>query len=513
MLAAGTAAAAADPDAQLEFRPTIRVDLVDGKTDFSTAKFDSYYIRLHKLPADETGEIELTLKSPTKIKYYNISDSFNTITDPEEYSGTKSFPIHPDTEYSYSDGRHDIVKSAQVAQVKDGRFINEGAFDGTGGTSEPFTVTMDDVGGTTFANYIPSFLKMSVLLSDPSDAEAIAPYVTLRTSGGKLTGATVKFVKQGDPNQEVDVSDSAYLGYGTEVAYFGCDDAGFIGEEVSDPSWNLKDGNFDFTSAPDLKNVWCVTVRVSTSSFTNTVYTEYEWNNILNWPKAAEIVVPDAAAVADANTAANSLDSSVTVVAMTGSGVTQNTALIVDGDGNQKTSPIPSFANISSAIAVNEPVAQGQGLLVGGINLPFNETSLTTGDLPPFSEGNYTVLKYFSDGSYVDLKGLGVIDFDTSASEAKLNASLVIVDGKPGSESGVTYPATGNTNYGVKVVESGSNRYLFVYDGNEDGNANDPIALSSVQSTGGSGGGCDAGFGIFGVFALAGVGLFMRRGR
>jgi hypothetical protein len=122
-------------------------------------------------------------------------------------------------------------------------------------------------------------------------------------------------------------------------------------------------------------------------------------------------------------------------------------------------------------------------------------------------------LKYFADGSYVDIKALGVVDFDMSNQAAKLNASLVIVDGTPGTESGVTHPTGGNANYGVKVVGDGSNKHLFVYDGDGSGEADDPIALSSTQnSSGGSGGGGDADAGIFGLLALAGMSLFLKRG-
>lgn len=267
---------------------------------------------------------------------------------------------------------------------------------------------------------------------------------------------------------------------------------------------------------PDLKDVWGVDVRVRTKPYTDT-HTEYEWLNVLNWPKAAEIVVPDDAAVASADVAASLLDTSADVKAMTGGGVTQNTALMVDSEGNSIPSPIPNFADISSAIAVSEDVTQGGAILVGKISLPFNETSIAERTLPPFSEENYTVLKHFAGGGYVDLKKLGLVDFVLSEDVAELNASLIIVDGTPGNEKDVTYPANGNKDYGVKVVVSEGDKYLFVYDGKEDKSANDPLSLkANTQNAGGpsgSSGGCAAGFGFWGVFALAGARLFKRHGR
>jgi hypothetical protein len=510
-LASGTAAAAPDPDAKMEFRPTMRVNLVNGKTDFSTARFDSYYIRLHDLTPDISGDIKLTFSAPTMIQYYNYmgNDFFNPIIEPKLYSGANNpFPIYADPEYN--DGRYDI---GILPGKMGGRFRDENAFKGDG-VSNPFEVTMSD--SSTFFNYIPSFLKISDLLSTSANPEAIVPYVELITSGGKLTGAKVTFVKGGDPNQAVDVSDTAYANYDMEeVEYFGKDQSGYI-EEGAKINGNFVDGDFYFGAPPELKNVWAVTVRFKTSSYMNIVHTEYEWQNLLNWPRGIVVVVPDANDVNLARTSASLLENPVTVKAMTGSGIIQNTALTIDGENNPISSPIPqqNYANISSAIAVNEPVGNpGEAILVGKISLPFNEISIAANELPSFSAGNYTVLKYFADGSYVDLKQLGVVDFDTSSKEAKLNASLVIVDGTPGAEGNVTYPSNGNKNYGVKVVGSGNERHLFVYDGNEDGKADDPITLSSAQSSSGSGGGCDTGFGLFGVFALAGVVLLKRRGR
>jgi hypothetical protein len=484
--------------------------LVDGKTDFSTAEFDSYYIRFHNLTPEITGEIRLTFSGPTRIQYYNAGDFLNPITDPEYYSGVTPFDIYPDPEYD--DGRYVIWGNRWLM---DGRFTSENAF--SGNASNSFEVAMSD--STTFSNNIPPFLKISELLSSTSTGpEAIAPYVELITSGDLLAGAKVTFVKGGDPNQVVNVSDNAYLNYGMEVDYAGRDSTGYIGGEVSGIQ-GLQSGDFYFDTLTDLKNVWGVGIRVRTSSYRDTVHTEYEWRNLLNWPKGAEILVPDQDAVDAANAAVTSLDIPVTVTAMRGTGVTQNTALIIDGEGKPIASPIPqrNFAEISSAIAVSEDVTPGGAILVGEINLPFNETSLTVSELPSFSEEDYTVLKYFADGSYIDLKELGMVDFDTSSKEAKLNAPLVIVDGTPGNEPGVTFP-DGNTNknYGIKVVGNGTNKYLFVYDGDENGNANDPITLSNVQSpppSSPSGGGCDAGFGIFAVFALAGLGLFKSRCR
>jgi hypothetical protein len=301
-----------------------------------------------------------------------------------------------------------------------------------------------------------------------------------------------------------------------EISYLGWNGTGYIDGEVHNGSLPLANGRFNFDIPADLKNVWLVDVRVRTPD-QNQTYTEYEWDHFLNWPKAAEIVFPDPAAVAAANNVAlAALDTPVTVEAMKGSGVIQNTELI----SNKNGTPIPqrNFARISSAIAVNEEVnSRGDAILVGKISLPFNETSLAAGDLPSFSAANYTVLKYFENGSYIDLKDLGLVDFDFSNNAAALNASLVIIDGTPGNETGVAYPANGNRNYGVKVVEpAGGGKYLFVYDGKRDGYANDPLALSRPQNLtgGGSGGGCDAaGYGLFGVLALAGAGLFRRRGR
>jgi hypothetical protein len=332
--------------------------------------------------------------------------------------------------------------------------------------------------------------------------------VELITSGGQLTGASWKLVKNGDPSQIVSAPEiSSYGITDMEVSYFGWDGAGYVEGEVSgviaSPS---SSGNFDYPA--DLKNVWLVDIRMRVGGAP--VDIEYEWDHFVN--KLPEAPKLELATTADASAAASAgglTNVPASFKSATGAGVIFNTSL-----AEQNKLAKEDLVKTTAAIAVSEAVtAPGGALVVGDITLPYNTKSLGGEDVAPFSASNYTVLKYFENGGSVDLKSLGVVDFDIPNNEVRLNATLVIIDGAPGSEPGVTYPIDGNRNYGVKIVTGSGGKYLFVYDGVLDGIASDPIALSNQASgNGGSGGGgCDAGFGALGLLLLAGAVGFLRR--
>ncbi|MDR1508840.1 MAG: hypothetical protein LBS53_04310 [Synergistaceae bacterium] len=122
-------------------------------------------------------------------------------------------------------------------------------------------------------------------------------------------------------------------------------------------------------------------------------------------------------------------------------------------------------------------------------------------------------MKCFEDGGWVNLSELGIVEIGND--EALITAALIIVDGEPGDEEDVKYPAGGSGKCGVKLVESEGEKFLFIYDGKKDGIASDPITLVNFDDGpgSGSGGGCDAGL-SFGAFVLlAGMFLVSRRGK
>jgi Synergist-CTERM protein sorting domain-containing protein len=69
-----------------------------------------------------------------------------------------------------------------------------------------------------------------------------------------------------------------------------------------------------------------------------------------------------------------------------------------------------------------------------------------------------------------------------------------------------------NSVYGVKLSVNGDNKYLYIYDGDKNGTASDPIALvvkdDGGNGNGNGGGGCSTGFLSISLIVLP---LFLRK--
>jgi hypothetical protein len=181
----------------------------------------------------------------------------------------------------------------------------------------------------------------------------------------------------------------------------------------------------------------------------------------------------------------------------------------------------------SSAIAISQKVAEGGAVVLGTGTLPVVSKSISgLVDLPPVNNFNeltekYHVIKGFDGGGSVDLLkefGSRAFDYDTENQKVVLKATIVIIDGPApinDLDPDMRRPFI-NDIFGVKL--SKDNKYLYIYDGNRNGVVKDPIALvaktnvdenpgndnDTNKGNGGGSGGCNAGFGIFGLL-VAGV--------
>jgi Synergist-CTERM protein sorting domain-containing protein len=116
----------------------------------------------------------------------------------------------------------------------------------------------------------------------------------------------------------------------------------------------------------------------------------------------------------------------------------------------------------------------------------------------------YMVRKSFEKGGDIDLLrefgDKGIFSYNKE-NGLKLNAILVIIDGPVPPNDTVTTRVF-NDKYGVRL--SDNKKYLYIYDGDENEIASDPISLTAKEtSSGGSGGGCNAGYGLLGLLPLA----------
>jgi hypothetical protein len=178
-----------------------------------------------------------------------------------------------------------------------------------------------------------------------------------------------------------------------------------------------------------------------------------------------------------------------------------------------------SLNQTSSAIAISQNVAMGGAVVLGTGTLPLVSKSISgLVDLPPVNGFNelsekYHVIKSFDGGGAIDLLaeyGNRAFDYDVKNQKVILKATIVIIDGPAPvavADDGIVRPFE-NDIFGVRL--SNDNKYLYIYDGNKDGKATDPIALVAKTNVdenkrnGGGSGGCNAGYGLFG-FLLTGL--------
>jgi uncharacterized membrane protein YgcG len=167
-------------------------------------------------------------------------------------------------------------------------------------------------------------------------------------------------------------------------------------------------------------------------------------------------------------------------------------------------------ALVSSAIAVSQHITRGGVVVLGkNLGLPLKDKSLAGEDISAATSFNdlkdkYSVMKYFPNGSRDDLLeryGDALFAYDSAEKMVKFKKTIIVADKQTpsGGADFISGP------YGVKLTD----KYLYVFDGNENGTAQDPITLQAKSSgsrsnNSSSNGGCSAGYGLFGLL-LAGL--------
>jgi hypothetical protein len=359
-----------------------------------------------------------------------------------------------------------------------------------------------------------------------------APYLELIQDGdGNVTGFTIRFVNAANPSATLKKSadNDVWRVDKYEIAWVGEDDRYEDDDEFTkvfgygdDLTYTY---NLPFEAVRPLSDIHFFQIRFKYESGIDSTahYPEelpahvfYEWNFYVN-PVGGEI--PAMVRLLESDDEKNAAKSQVS----TDLGIDELNVTIAS-EGDDIFTDADATASISdgqrdrasAALSVNVPVNGGGALVVAsGISFPLNVASLGGESLPvakDFTEVKklYGVYKIFDDGSTVDLlEKYGDAAFSYSLYDGvTLDATLVIVDDEAPSDSDVVVGGV----YGVKLADD----YLYIYDGQQDGNAKDPIAFAAKQSQGNSGGGnggCNAGVAGFTVLLGALVAMAKKRVR
>jgi hypothetical protein len=198
-----------------------------------------------------------------------------------------------------------------------------------------------------------------------------------------------------------------------------------------------------------------------------------------------------------------------------------------------------------SAISIKQDIldADGEKLLGGAVVLGTAELPLTSKSLDGIAmqnvdsldelAGKYSVIKGFDGGGSVDLlklygrRAFGFDDSDDTNKKVIITATIIVIDDEapPKTVSDDINRPFANENFGVKLSED--NKYLYVYDGNENGTASDPIALVAKTddnnnqnnddpnsgNTNNSGGGCSTSSYAFALIVLVCASMLIRAKR
>jgi hypothetical protein len=177
----------------------------------------------------------------------------------------------------------------------------------------------------------------------------------------------------------------------------------------------------------------------------------------------------------------------------------------------------------SFSLEINKQVEKGGAVLLTNIELPIKSHTFDNTPLPEPKiaanglPSNYSVYKTFENAGTINLMrefGTELFEYDEGDKAVRMKAALVVIDGPyknaDGEEPGVVPVVKGNNYYGVKL--SGDKKYLYVYDGDPDESAIDPLWIGADDGAddgvddgaAGSAGGCDAGLGAGAILALAG---------
>jgi hypothetical protein len=466
-----------------------------------------------KITLDADGEVPV-------VWYDSTGDNMEGFF---KFSGPKEFDVLPFMRWT-SDPKPGVISSASG---------NKYGLEGNAETAlsgRPFSVKI--AGISDLSGLLPNIRTTKQQLDN------CAPFVSLtRDSNGKVTGFTLRFVKSSDTNTALTCDDTKPILTMYTIRLSNQPDFNFYNIEPlneGDPmvyNVNFADHSVD---SVDLKEFDRLSVYFKyLEDDTEDSSIAYCWrfhnedeNVQRNDNGGVEIIppMPD-----ELERIKDELGQDIDIVAAETASLQSHTSIFINL-GEDEIS-----AATSSAILIKQTLpTKGGAAVVGNPVFAMNPTSFGGKPIPvanSFAElkANYDVLKYFEKGGAIDLLetfGEDIFTYSPTDKKLDLTATVVVIDGSAPKDEKIT-PVF--DRYGVRL--SDNKKYLYIYDGYENGVASDPIALVAKQNSGNddgnddngnqnddtpndgntsNGGGCNTGYGMA-VLLLAGLVTIKRR--
>jgi hypothetical protein len=354
---------------------------------------------------------------------------------------------------------------------------------------------------------IPSFRTTKGQIADKC-----VPYIELKKEGDLVTGFTFRFVDPANPGVALTKNDSNKIwGLGRyEISYTDRN-----GRDEYTTSYQFDNGQStekQFTFKPIQQDkIHFIQVRFK---YGDAPYVIYEWNIFVN-PTPADL---SAATISQPNE-----DDAKGIVSELFD-IDKDNVSLVDLNNvqmNDKGALGDAFNDTISSVSFSQATEPGGAAVLGKVSFQTSPLKLDGGQAPDLSEvtdmnglkQNYSIYKIFDNGAKIDLLDLYSEQFSYDAEYGEVGFAPYVVTVNDAAPS--TADRTVDGVYGVKLIELGDGDYMLaVYDGKPDGTAVDPITFSAKPAAGGSsGGGCDAGAGMFGAFIALGCLAVARKRR
>ncbi|MDL2263565.1 SYNERG-CTERM sorting domain-containing protein [Synergistaceae bacterium OttesenSCG-928-I11] len=430
-----------------------------------------------------------------KISLKNVSFTYGPESEfAVSSSGTGTKIDNKDMEFNF---KYDASEEQYVPRNDDDKLVYLWGKAESGLSEKEFTMT--------FANGTISG-KTPKIKTIEEQMASFVPYVEYVTSdnGTAITGIKWRFVNPSDPTKALVRSASVPVDSIHHIRLWNSE----TGARLVAPSSNniiFKDGDVlegtvDFDFPVKLADYHRVQVRFHLPGYRgDNSYIRYDWT-FIRVDDAPDVEVGDVAQqvlddVKNQMKLLTGLD--IETVSLDQSAIKKNAnTIIADGDTNLNP------ATVASAIKVYQKVAIG-GAVVVATSLPFpaaptspNGTALPNMASSDDMFANWHVNKYFKTGEAIDLLAHykdKLFRFENN--KAILDAIVTIIDDSAvgfADSDMVTVP--GKPQYGVTLKESGNQKYLYIFDGEKNGWAEDPIALVAKSDNGSSGSsGCTTG--------------------
>jgi hypothetical protein len=463
----------------LLYRPTNMAPWDDGRGYISDGGvFRGYDLRLEDAVTNkEDGSIKLTTNGTATLVFKNAGNGAVIPLGEIEINAATDFELYEDEDYA---GRYYFGNDSAnyvLCTTPDGL----ASFEVTGSVGAISSTLFPQTNDFPYVPYIEP-------LTDPS---------------GKLTGVHWELVDPSNPDDAIVKSGADGLGH-LRVS-FSYTTRGFVSIDDDDsytfPTFSEGDSIEDdmpFNAASDvaLDDILLITMHIEPDTTATTdLYVEHDW--IFVRKEDFDMVK---------NLLASQVDEATVKADAQKNGISMGTVKNIEADSVDAKTIIDG--SMAATVKMTQHVGDGNALAVkgGNITLPYPDGT----SLPPLNASDYTLFKYFEPGVECNLAALtpdrgadnGVVEIDVQAKTAKLLPTLVIIDDEAPADA-----QWKKNSYGVTL--SSDKQYLYVWDGEKNGVADDPINFgkgagpASVTDSGG--GGCDTG--AFGLIGLAMAGL------